>query len=70
MIRNIEGDGSRNTYSPYPITQFEYVQLKKAIELKEPFTWIHDIDGKKIREINAKRDIKEFLPITHSEPGS
>jgi len=62
-VRNIEGDGSRNTYSEYPITEQEYAKLKLAIADKEPFTWIHDLNWNKVREINAKRDIKDFLPV-------
>jgi len=70
MIRNIEGDGSKNTYTSYPITENEYAKLKIAIADKEPFTWVHDLDWNRVREVNAKRDIKEFLPITHSKPMS
>ncbi len=59
-----------NTYTQYPITEFHYAVLKKAIELKEPFTWLCGINWDKIREINAKRDIKEFIPITHVKNNS
>lgn len=65
MVRNIDDDG-RNTYIPYPITESEYAKLKIAIANKEPFTWIHDILWNRIREVNAKRDIKEFNPITQN----
>lgn len=50
----------------YPITAEEYSRLKVAIEDKLPFAWIHDIDWNRIREINPKRDIKEFAEIIYN----
>jgi len=66
-VRNTDWDQYKAGYTEYPITENEYNKLKLAIENKEPFTWIHDLNWERLREINAKRDIKEFLPIIHSK---
>ena len=66
-VRNTDWDQYRAGYTEYPITESEYAKLKLAIHNKEPFTWIHDLMWSRVREINAKRDIKEFLPIVHTK---
>lgn len=65
-VKNTDWDQYRAWYTEYPITENEYAKLKLAIANKEPFTWIHDLDWNRLREVNAKRDIKEFSPIVHS----
>lgn len=67
LVKNAEWDSYKPWYTEYPITEDEYSRLKIAIEHKEPFTWIHDLDGNKVIEINAKRDIKKFIPIIHKQ---
>ena len=69
-IKNTSWDQYNSGFTEYPITEDEYDKLKLAIHNKEPFTWIHDLMWVRLREINPKRDIKEFLPIIHSKQDS
>jgi hypothetical protein len=61
VVRNLEGYG----VTKYPITEAHYEVLKIAIRDKSPFIWLEDLDWNNLREINAKRDIKNFEPISY-----
>ena len=55
-------------FEQYLITAQERERLVLAREEKDPFVWIHDLDGERLREINP-RDIKEFIPINYWKSG-